>query len=357
MAQVTLPATSESINPIVIEEMVGGMSCTLTEQELPYGRRHELAAFESGVEVDIAEDGIFNPGSDQVTYAVMQPRYLPLVIKGTFHDVFFPNDHGHARSQRDLLTQIAQRSNPLKVTWGDDERQGILKLAKFGEQSQYDIAYELTFFVAVPPNGGAPARQDGSVPQTDDPSDLLSQMEALAAQHQAELDAVALSTAIASDIANLFDSFNAALEVAGTAAIAFGSAQLASPHEAISVAAGLISATASAAAQASALAAYVQGIGEASAVSPPTADNICAWNASAFDLVDDLLGMLSTLRTIAQTAQLAVRKATRLYRVQDGDTLESIAQQQLGSRGRSLDLGVSQADLVPGNYIRIPEAN
>lgn len=345
-----------TVHPIVIEEIVGGQSVTLTEHELPYGRRHELAAFESGVEVDIAEDGTYNPGSDRVTLAVMQPRYLPMVLKGRFHDAFFPNDPRHARSQRDKLTKIAQRANPVKVTWGNDERQGLLRLAKFGEESEFDIAYDLTFFIAVPPSGTAPPRQDGLLPPTDDPADLLSQLEAQAALHQAALDAVALRTAIASAYANLFSVANAALQAASTAALAFATAQISTPHQILSAARGVISSVQSTQAQFASLSAYTQGLSADDIVNPPTADNMAAWWSWSYDAQDDFLSILDTLRTISQTAQLALRKATRIYRVQEGDTLESIAQQQLGARGRALDLGISQTDLVPGNYVRIPEA-
>lgn len=345
-----------AVHPILIEEIVGGQSVTLTEHELPYGRRHELAAFESGVEVDIAEDGVYNPGSDRVTIPVMQPRYLPMVLKGRFHDAFFPKDPGHSRSQRDKLTKLAQRANPVKITWGDDERQGLLRIAKFGEESEFDIAYDLTFFIAVPPTGTAPPRQDGLLPPTDDPSDLLSQLQAQAAQHQAALDAVALRTFAASQYASLFSSANAALEAASTAALAFATAQVSTPHQILSAGRSVIASVQSTQDQFTALKAYTQNLDDEDAVSPVTADNITAWWAWSYDAQDDFLSILDTLRTIAQTAQLALRKATQIYQVQEGDTLESIAQQKLGARGRSLDLGISQADLVPGNYVRIPEA-
>jgi len=349
--------TKPVIHPIVIEELIGGLSCTLTEHELPYGRRHELAAFEAGVEVDIAEDGIYNPGSDQVTLAIMQPRYLPMQIRGAFHDVFFPRDPGHARKQRDLLTRIAQRANPVKVTWGDDERQGLLRIARFGEQSEFDIAYDLTFFVAKPPTGTAPARDDGLLSPTDDPSDLVDQLRATAAQHQAALAAVALRAEIASAYANSFATIGAALDVLATATLAFSSALISGPHQGLSAARGVVAAAKAAADSVESLRSYTDELTADDAVNPVTGDNLGAWWAWSYDAQDDFLGILDQLRTIAHVALLALRKATRLYRVQDGDTLESIAQMQLGSRGRSLDLGISQADLVPGNYVRIPQAN
>jgi hypothetical protein len=343
------------IHPIVIEELIGDLVCTLSEHELPYGRRHELAAFESGVEVDIAEDGIYNPGSDRVTIPVMQPRYLPMQLKGRFHDAFFPNDRGHARKQRDLLTKIAQRANPVRVTWGDDERQGLLRIARFGEESEFDIAYDLTFFVAIPPTGTAPQREDGLLSPSDDPTDIVDQLRAQAADQQSELAAVALRAEVASVYSSRYASVGAALDALSTATLAFSTAILSNPHQALSAARNVVASAKATADQFQSLKAYTEGLDAASASAYVSGDNDASWWAWSYNTQDDTLGILDQLRTIAQVALTTLRKSTRLYRVQEGDTMESIAFQQLGSRGRSLDLGISQADLVVGNFVRIPE--
>lgn len=343
------------VEPILIEEIVGGLSARLDEHELPYGRRHELAAFESGVEVDIAEDGVYNPGSDRVVLPVMQPRYLPMVMRGAFHDVFFVD--GHARSQRDLFMKIAARANPVRVTWADDERQGLLRRATFGEQSKNDISYELTFFVAVPPTGTQSKKDsDGLLSMSVDPSDLLAQMKAKAEAQQLLMDALALRAEINAQYASLWSNVGTALDVALIATTAFANATLATPHQAVTAARQVNATCQSGMDRLTDLKNYADSLRADAAVNPASAPNQGAYWAWVFDTQDLILLMLDTLRTARQVAVQTVRKSTRLYRVQPGDTLESIALLKLGSRARSLDLGISQAELVPGRFVRIPEA-
>ena len=338
---------------IVIEEIVGGMQATLSDAngDLPMGRRYEVAAFESGVDVEIAEDGIYNPGSDRVVYPVMQPKYPPMQLRGAFHDQF--GGAGYARRQRDLFVKLGQRSNPLRITWANDEYQGILHRARFGEQSQADITYDVTFLIAVPPAGTGSKRSQPQ--QTLDTSDVIAYLRAQAQASRAKMEALAIAATVNSALASRYDQLDASLQVAAVAATSFTAATLGTPHAVLAASQRVQAACTGAGQQAVALAEATDMRADA-ACPAPTAENSRQWWGYTLETQGLALQLQDGLRTCAQIALSAVRKTTRLYRVQDGDTLESIAAAQLGSAARALDLGVPPAALVPGRYVRIPEA-
>jgi hypothetical protein len=62
------------------------------------------------------------------------------------------------------------------------------------------------------------------------------------------------------------------------------------------------------------------------------------------------------LRVIGIKAATMAGSSTRLYQVQTGDTLESIAQTQLGSRARADEITLTGQTLVAGAWISIPGA-
>ena len=346
---------AEPAPDIVIEEIVGGLpAITLSDRngDLPFGRRHEIAAFETGVSIDIAEEGVFNPGSDRVVYPVMQPRYKPMVLKGAFRDVF--GGQGFARFQRDAFLELAARANPVRISWANDEQQGILKEAVFGEESANDITYQLTFWIAVPVVGQISKRDKPQ--QTLDPEGLLAFMIAQAAKREAALVALAIRAEVNAILSQAFAGLDANLAASQSASTTFAIAIISSPHAILTSSQILQSACASAQVAATTLSSIVGSMRAADVMLSPSAENQRNFWDFQFDVVTLMLQIADSLRTTRQIALEAVRKSTRLYRVVAGDTLESIAASQLGSSMRSLDLGVPQSALVPGILIRIPEA-
>lgn len=336
---------------IRIEEINGDQFVELVDHDLPAGRRYEIAGFESGVENEIAEDGINNPGASQIVYPVMVTKYLPMSLKGRFTDAFFFD--GHARDMRNKLTLLAQRCNPLKIIWGLDERQGVFKQARFGEESQNDIAYELTFLIAVPPTGNYSALSQPQ--QTQDVLDIATQLAQIAAVAQAGMDAIAITAQVQSILSERFTAITGAIELMQVSATVFASTPLTSAQSVISAAKQVVSSVHSAQNAVTDLKKELDDLKSVDAVDIATADNQVQFYLWQLATQTQLLEVEDDLRTMRQIVTQAVKKSTELYKVQPGDTLELIALQQLGSKARALDLGITQSDLVPGNFVRIPE--
>jgi len=132
-------------SPFVISEDItsNALVVTLDDTDLPHGRARELSAFKSGGKIDIAQGGVYNPGSDRVVLQMMVNKLNRLTIKGAFRDRIragaqqqqggeTPN---HARSMRDRLELIRTRANPLKIVWDGQERGGVLEEANFEEEA------------------------------------------------------------------------------------------------------------------------------------------------------------------------------------------------------------------------------
>lgn len=344
-------------DPIVIEELIGNppLRATLGTDDLPEGRRHEIAAFESGGKWDIADDGIYNPGANRVVLQIMSRKYHPMVLKGAFRDAFY--QVGHARAQRDLFERIADRINPVKITWGDQVRQGVLWETSFGEESPNDITYELTFFIAVPQQGTQQQQREAA--GSTDPSDLVSLLKAQVNALQAKWIAASVRAQIQAAIANMWNTAQLALDNALLAATIVATKPSSTAQQALS-AARRVQATAGAAQDqfAAIKANYdtltVDSINPTSA--PQTSDQQVALLVTLMEGSDGCLAIQNGLRTLAVIATQQIAKTTRIYRVQQGDTPESIARTQLGSAARAPELGITIAQCVPGKLIRIPEA-
>jgi hypothetical protein len=87
-----------------------------------------------------------------------------------------------------------------------------------------------------------------------------------------------------------------------------------------------------------------------------TAASLYRWWAFRDDCVYAATEIGDVMRQVQATARRRMLKADRLYLVKTGDTLESIAMARLGSPGRAGDLGIQPQALLPGKFIRIPEA-
>lgn len=344
-------------DPIVIKELLGTppLTAQLADDDLPAGRRHEVAAFQSGGKWTIADDGIYNPGATRVVLQVMSKKYHPMVLKGAFRDAFY--GVGHARAQRDLFERISDRVNPIEITWGDQVRQGILWETSFGEESASDITYELTFFIAVPQQGTQ--TQVRAAEGTTDPADLVATMKAQADLLQAELDNVALQASIQSNIAVGWETAQVALDNALLAVTIVNNLPASNAQQAISAARRVQTSVQSAQGQLVSLKQIYDSLSVDQLrpiASTKTADAEMALMLAVMNGSVGCLQLMDSLRSVAVIATLAIQQTTQVYRVQQGDTLESIARAKLGSRARAMDLGIPQSALVPGNLIRIPDA-
>jgi hypothetical protein len=180
---------SDDLGSFVIEEDIATdpQRVELSGPDLPHALPRAFAGFESGGAVEM--ETVRLPGKKKPIYQVRQATHRPMVVKGAFRDHLYVQAGGatgvpHARAMRQLLEAIRVRCNPVKITWAEDTRHGIMSDAKFGEESQYEITYELTFEIS---EGPEPLYVDQPREQRQDTSDLAAQIRATLAADRAAL--------------------------------------------------------------------------------------------------------------------------------------------------------------------------
>lgn len=360
------PANTPS--PFVFKEDISSLTAitvTLDDTDMPFGRPREVTAFQSGGKIDIAQGGIYNPGSDRVILQMMAVRENRLVVRGHFRDRIRAGaqkqtnnspEPNHARYMRDLIERVKRRANKLKISWNGDERSGVLEETSFNEEGPHDIAYTLTFFIATPPTGSQEDTRNLAQP-TPSIEDLRSQMAAAHAQQQADMLELATNAAAVAGLSNALGFVANAIDALGVLTTTIERQVLATPQQ-VAVAANNVNSSAqSVQTQIQAIndAGY-EGIPPDQAMVNQNVDEYMRWWVWYSNTQVQLDQEMDAMRQIRLQAMQQVRKTTRLYRVLDGDTLESIALSQLGSKARASDLGTRQDRLVPGTYIRIPQA-
>jgi uncharacterized protein YkwD len=337
----------------------GALSVTLQGSDMPYALPRSTPGFESGGPVEHEE--IYLPGRERPIFQVKQARERPLVIKGAFRNHLFVRDGGdtgvsHARAMRDSIERIRKRANLLRLTWTGEQRLGLLTEATFGEESEHEISYELTFKIAVGVlDRLGTANEDG---QRHEPNraDVVADLRARLAEIQTRLDALAqMATTLStvSSIAAAVSVADSALEQLAVDADALDQA----PRTAVSTAAAKFFSTGKSVQAAVAAAASMIGNTLAADVVPSgQAEPLAAWFAFQLTSFDALTGVAIELQLQRTKARAQIRKTVRLYTVRPGDTLESIARKQLGDQARASELGLAPQDLRPGRVVRIPEA-
>lgn len=361
------PANTPS--PFVFTEDIpsGALSITLEDTDMPYGRARELSAFQSGGKVDIAQGGIYNPGSDRVVLQMMAVRENKLTIKGAFRDRIRAGaqrssagaaEPNYARSMRDKIEHIKRRGNLLKISWNGDERSGVIEETVFDEEGPHDISYAITFFITVPPTGTS-LRDDTGLLTKPTPSieDLRAQMAANHAQQMADELTLATNAAVVAGISNALGFVANAIDALGTMTTTMERQVLSTPQQIATAANNVNSSAQNVQTQIQAVrdAGFDQMPADQAMVNQ-SIDDYMKWWVWQNNTSTHLDQTMDAMRQIRLQTNQQVKKATKLYRVQSGDTLESIALTQLGSQARAADLGIRPDQLVVGAYIRVPQA-
>lgn len=355
-------------SPFVFKEDIaaGAITVTLEDTDMPYGRARELSAFQSGGKVDIAQGGIYNPGSDRVVLQMMAVRENKLVIKGAFRDRIRAGaqrqqgggEPNHAKSMRDLIERVKRRGNPLKISCNGEERTGVIEETVFEEESAHDIAYTITFFIATPPTG-ATAQNTSPTSPTVSIEDLRAQMSASLAERRAALLGLATDAAVTATISNALGFVSNAIDTLGVATTTMERQVLNTPQQIQTAANNVVSSAQAVQTQIAQVQDEADGLDTTraqDAMQKANTDEYLKW--WEWQLQTQLLldQILDAMRQVRLQALQQMRKATKLYRVQPTDTLESIALTQLGSKARASDLGIRPDQLVVGSYVRIPQA-
>jgi len=349
---------------IIQEAIPNGKRIELLDTDMPFGRPREVAAFQSGGELTIAQNGIYNPGSDRPVIQIMQPRERPLIIKGAFRDRIYRGPGGfaaqgdasnHARFMRDAIEEIRRRGNYLNITWRNDTRQGVLVETTFSEEGKNDIAYELKFFITTPANAPGITQAAGMVPVAS-LQDLEAKMASDVSQLRAKMLTLYISAIISTAISSSWDALSASLDVVGITTTALEKAS-SSPQRLMYKVNAVVASATSVQTQINNFKLILDATRADAAMITGSADAYVLFWQSVYTTEAMLDQLQYAMWVMKSQAYAMLRSSTRLYRVQPFDTLESIAQSQLGSSARSQDLGVRQDQLVVGNYIRIPQAS
>jgi nucleoid-associated protein YgaU len=245
----------------------------------------------------------------------------------------------------------------VRFRWGTEDCVGLLVDAKFGNEGENDITYELTLSVSEV-NGGVVAQlaADAREQIPTDTSAIVAEFQRQIAQRRAEIEAtraLRVTRAIIDGIANgiaLVDNATQDVQegvsrlanstpgqLANNASRLIGLAQIA--QISIRVSSGILS---------------VVTAGEA-VPSGDTRAMVAFWAMQSETLSTCQTG-LATMRLVRASARAQTQRTVRFYEVRPGDTLESIARDTLGNAARANTLGLRPDQLTPGLIVRIPEA-
>lgn len=158
-----------------------------------------------------------------------------------------------------------------------------------------------------------------------------------------------------STLSTLWEALDVALAAAQTASEALD-ATAGSGGAVVDAVAKVDSAAATAQARAKDLASFVRGLSAEDAIAAASLDATAefAWVESSAQILLHCLEVREGMRALRAAARSRVIATAKIYRVKPGDTLDGIAQAELGGRGRAADLHLTSNDLQPGRLIRLP---
>lgn len=351
---------AEPWDSLTIEEDIptGALSVTLTRSDLPRALPRAMAAFESGGPVE--HEAVYLPGRRRPIYQIKQARERDMVLQGAFRDHLYVRDGGtvafHARAMRDALERIRTRCNPVRITWGSEVRLGVMIEAKFGEESAHEIDYELTFAIGAGVldvgDGAYVADGDRSEAQTA-PNDVAARLRAMIAERQRDTAGLfGADPTVIGTLTSALSTFDAAVSVLESTSTELVTAPL---RDALRPAARVFAAGRAVQAAAETTVRAFESLTADDVFPVADADALAAWFRLQLAVADDAAEISDQTRDVRAGALSRLRTSARVYVVSPGDTLESIARSQLGDPSRAGELGVRDADLVPGLRVRIPE--
>lgn len=349
---------------LIIEEIdvADPIRVELAGDDAPHGRRYEAAAWEEGGSLELGEDdGTRLPGRPRPIYAVLVDKFRARIYKGALRDGL-TGDPGHARQVVKALERIRRRANPVKVTWEDDTFEGLLVDANFpvetpgAADAMSDIRYELKFSVSEVYD--LSDADPETAPHQDAGPNLIAGAAASVSTVRANMMALPLRSPVAATLTTAFNLLDGAVATVADASAALESGTSGTAQQSRAAAQRVVAAAHACAAQGAALAALVNGITVGSALAEPDLANLAALEANRAAVLRSLLALRDKMRSVQLAARAKLQGASRLYLVRDGDTLDSIALEQLGARGRAEDLGLTPAQLAArrGRYINLPGA-
>jgi len=350
----------QQLSPLVIEEInvPDPLRVELRDDDLPHGEQRELSAWEEGGELKLAEDeGTYllgtGLGSGDPIYHVLSHKFHPRVMRGHLRDHLW-GEPGHADSIIAQLEQLKLRASQVRVTWRRTGFTGLLKGTKFGREDEGQFAYELTFLVAMV--DGLDDAVFVEPPYADAGVDLVEELRTELATVRAEQEALRLRVEARAALVSAWTQLESALTDTATAAATLDSQATPSGQRGLQSVQRVATTAQTAGQLARALAALSQSLPANVAIYGTGSFELSGWAESQASTVASCRRARDIMGEVTRQARDRIAQASRLYRVQPGDTLDSVALSVYGSRGRALDLGLTQAQITEreGRVIRVP---
>lgn len=341
-------ATSDdTILEFVIEQTAGSRKkVTLSDFDAPHGAPRRGALFELGGKSQhktIRLSGRQTPIIHTETVA-----WAPNVIKGHLRDHFAGID-GHGQQIVDDLQDILDDQVPVKLTCGPWTWLAFPDEFKLPVEGLNDFTYELHFEILSRPGQKAPPNHDDDILPY--PTDFSAEIQGELAALQAVLLAQQIATDVQVLLATQMVALDSSLDAEVVASAAFENADLPGVAQALALGA----AAQQVSSRCDDVSAELEPLSPADALTATGDDAIASWQAWQFAMLSLLDECRSRMWSVKFTANKRIRSVSRPYKVAPGDTVDSIAREQLGSAARASDLNLRQQDLVAGRTIRIPK--
>ena len=347
---------------VVIEEVgvTDPIKITLTGDDLPKGGQRDEALWQEGGDVKVGSDpkGVWLPGRKKPIFFALYADETQRKIKGRLGDHFHGVD-GYADGIKNQCERLRKRMNIVRVTWAGREFRGMLVNATWDIEGPHDLTYELTFSVGEVAEGGSPERLRAKDPNDTADSNMVTQLRADLEARRAEVLALSLQQQVVVQLTTAFTQLDSVMADAESALRIVEAGTLGKANRIMQSINRAISSAGAVQDQAKRLADYFKDKSPSDLLDASAVNKLGAsmrTEAVSRDTVEATKAIRDAMRSarVQQTALL--RKSSRIYVVQEGDTAATIAQMVLGNRARAEELGVTQRDLVPGRKLRLPEA-
>lgn len=341
-------ATSDDTTlEFVIEQTTGSKrKVTLAEHDAPFGAARKGGMFNLGGKNErtvVRLDGRQSP-IIHTKFTVWEPA----IVKGHLRD-HFTGVSGHGQQIISDLQDILDDQLPVTLTCGQWTWTAFPDEFKLPVEGLNDFTYELRFEILSRPGQKPPPNHDDEILPY--PTDFTAEMQSVLAEQRATLLAQQIAADVQIALATMMDALDTSLDATVVATTAFENADLPGVAQALSMGA----AAQQVSSRCDDVSAELESLAPADALTATGDDSIAAWQAQQFAMLSSLDECRSRMWKVRFTANKRVRSVSRPYKVAPGDTIDSVAREQLGSAARASDLNLRQQDLVVGRTIRIPK--
>jgi len=356
------PAPRDPIALSIIEDgpngkPLAGQSIVLEKDDAPHGQARDEVGFEQGGELRLGDqEGTYYPGRSQPTHFVQQFRPTPPSFHGALRDSLW-GEAGHSQKIVDAILAVAGRGRYCTVFWGDYSFVGLLVRPKLEREDEADWRYELGFVVST--IAGTEQQDDAqrsTARTTEVLTDIVAGLQADMAAQRATLEALQIEATTRLSVLKAQDAVEVSLLAVQQAAKSIEAATVGQGKQAVALVKRVDSECAAAMAACKELAQSFGQLQSSAALTVKNSGAAVQFYGVQSDVAIAMLYCRSRLRQMRGEVAARLQKNSQVHRVAPGETLEDIAAQRLGSRGRAAELGLTDRDVVPGQLLELPGA-